>query len=347
MKRIRVGDKFIGEKEPCFIIAEAGVNHNGDIKLAKKLVDAAIWAGADAVKFQTFKAEEVAAEGAQMAAYQEKNIGKRESQVAMLKKLELGYDEFSELKTYCDKKGVIFLSTPHDASAVEILDPLVPLFKVGSGDLTNFPLLKKLVGKGKPIILSTGMASMEEVEETVDFLKSLNLKDLILLHCTSVYPCPVEEVNLRTMETMQKKFDFLVGYSDHTLGIEVSVAAVVLEAPVLEKHFTLDKNMEGPDHKASLEPEELKELVRAVRNVEKAMGSAKKETTSSEREIKVVVRKSLVARVPISKGAVVEENMLTVKRPGSGIDPRRLVDVVGKKAKKDIKKDEVLTWSKV
>lgn len=341
--KIKIGNKLIGEKEACFIIAEAGVNHNGLLKLAKRLVDRAKEAGADAVKFQTFKAENVATEKTAMASYQKKNIGKKETQLEMLKKVELDYKDFIALKKYCDKRKIIFLSTPHSEDAVDFLEPLVPAYKIGSGDLTNLPFLERIAKKRKPIILSTGMATLNEVKEAVKTIKEAGNNKIILLHCTSNYPCPFEEVNLRAMQTLQKSFrDLLVGYSDHTLGITVPIMAVAMGARVLEKHFTLDKNLPGPDHKASLEPRDLKEMVRATRNAEKALGTGIKKPTSSEEKIKKIVRKSIVAKADIPKGAKITKDMLIIKRPGTGVEPRYLIKIVGKIAKQNIKKDSLI-----
>ena len=335
----------IGERENCFIIAEAGINHNGDIKLAKKLVDVAKEAGADAVKFQTFKAENVVAENTAMASYQRRNIKRKETQQEMLKRMELDYKDFIRLKEYCDKKKIIFLSTPHSEDAIDFLEELVPAYKVGSGDLTNLPFLEKIAKKKKPVILSTGMATLSEVKEAVRTLKRAKNNKIILLHCTTNYPCPLEEVNLKAMLTLKKEFDLPVGYSDHTLGILVPVMAVAMGAQVLEKHFTLNKNLPGPDHKASLEPEELKEMIKTIREVEKALGDGIKKPTKSEEKIKKVVRKSIVAKVDIPKGTKITRDMLDIKRPGTGIEPKYLKRIIGRESKKNIKKDTLIKLS--
>jgi len=345
--RMKIGARLIGEGEPCFIIAEAGVNHNGDIGLAKELIDAAKKAGADAVKFQTFKAENLVTENAEMAEYQKKNLGKKESQLKMLKKLELDYKDFKRLKRYCDKKGIIFLSTPHSEDAVDFLEPLVPAYKIGSGDLTNLPFLEKITQKKKPIILSTGMATLEEVREAVKTIKKQGNNKIILLHCTTNYPCPIEEVNLKTILTLKREFRLPVGYSDHTLGITVPIVAVAMEARVLEKHFTLDKNLPGPDHKASLEPKELEEMVKLVREAEKALGSGIKKPTKSEEKIKKVARKSIVAKTDIPKGTKIKKEMLIIKRPGTGIKPKYIHRLIGRKAKEDIESDELISFQKL
>jgi len=344
MVKIKIGNKLIGEGEPCFVIAEAGVNHNGDINLAKKLIDTAKEAGADAVKFQTFKAENVVIENAEMAEYQKKNIGRSETQLKMIKRFELGYKDFIELKKYCDRKKITFLSTPHSEDAIGFLEPLVPAYKIGSGDLTNLPFLEKIAKKKKPIILSTGMANLSEVRGTVRTIKKQGNNKIILLHCTTNYPCPLEEVNLRAMQTLKKEFDLPVGYSDHTLGMIVPITAVALGAQVLEKHFTLSRDSLGPDHKASLEPKELKEMVIAIRKAEKALGVGIKKPTKSEEKIKGDARKSIVAMINIPKNTKITENMLIIKRPGIGIEPKYLNKIVGKRARRDIKKDTLINF---
>lgn len=345
--KIKIGNKLIAEEKPCFIIAEAGVNHNGNFRLAKKLVDAAKEAGADAIKFQTFKSEDLVTETGEMAEYQKKNIGKKESQLEMLKKLELSYQEFKKLKKYCDKKKIIFLSTPHTENAIDFLDSLVSVYKIASPDLTNLPFLKGIAQKKKPIILATGMASLSEVKEAVRVVKRAGNKKIIILHCTTNYPCPLEEVNLRAMMTLKKEFKLPVGYSDHTLGIIVPIMAVAMGAQVLEKHLTLDKNLSGPDHKASLNPEELKEMVKSIRETEKVLGNAKKEALKSEEEIKKLIRKSIVAKIDIDKGSIIKGKMLEIKRPGNGILPKDLKKIIGKRAKKKIKKDQLITWKMI
>jgi len=340
----------IGIDKPCFIIAEAGVNHNGDIKLAKRLVDAAVDAGSDAVKFQTFKSENVVTKYADMAKYQEKNTGEKELQLDMIKKFELSYDKFLILKKYCDDNGTIFLSTPHSLDAVDFLQDIVPFYKVSSGDLTNIPFLKKIAKKDKMLIISTGMATLDEVREAVRAIEDEKNRKIVLLHCTTSYPCPLKDVNLNAMKTMMREFDYPVGYSDHTLGFDVSKLAVREGASVLEKHFTIDKDLKGPDHKASLGPNELKELVRLIRNKEfnvnenedLIMGSYEKKPTKDEIEISKIVRKSIVAKIDISKGTIITEEMLAIKRPGIGIKPKYINKIIGNKAKRTIKQDTVL-----
>ena len=341
---IKIENRIINEKTLCFIIAEAGVNHNGDINLAKKLIDKAKEGGVDAVKFQTFMAEDLVTKEGEMADYQKKNTGETESQLAMLKKIELSPGEFEELKKYCDKKNIIFLSTPHTEDAIDFLEPLVPAYKVGSGDLTNIPFLEKIARKKKPIILSTGMATLSEVKEAVGTIKKAGNNKIILLHCTTNYPCPLEEVNLKAMLILKKEFNLPVGYSDHTLGITVPIMAATLGAVILEKHFTINKNLPGPDHKASLEPDELREMVIAIRNTEKALGGGVKKPTKSEEKIKKVVRKSIIAKIDIPKGAKITDEILIIKRPGNGIQPKYLHKVIGKIARGDIKKDNLIKF---
>lgn len=345
--KIRIEDKLIGEEEPCFIIAEAGVNHNGSVELAKKLIDAAKDAGADAVKFQTFKTENVVVKDAQKAEYQKETTGEG-SQYEMIKKLELTEEGFRELADYAEKKDIMFLSSPFDKESVDLLYELdVPAFKVGSGEITNFPLLRHIAKKEKPIILSTGMSTLGEIEEALDVIRSEGVEDIILLHCVSNYPARIEDVNLRAMGTLKQAFKLPVGFSDHTLGITAPIAAVALGACVIEKHFTLDRNLPGPDHKASLEPDELKEMVKDIREVEKALGNGIKKPTKEEEEVKKVARKSIVAKVDIPEGAIITEDMLDVKRPGTGIEPKYLKFIIGRKAKEDIKKDDVIRFEMI
>lgn len=331
-----------------FIIAEAGVNHNGDIKLAKKLINVAKDAGADAVKFQTFKAENVVIKNAEKAEYQKETTGIRESQYDMIKKLELTEEDFRELADYAKKEGILFLSSPFDKESVDLLYELdVPAFKVASGEITNFPLLKYIAKKEKPIILSTGMSTLGEVEEALNVIRSEGVRDVVLLHCVSNYPAKIEDINLRAMETLKHAFKVPVGFSDHTLDITASIAAVALGACVIEKHFTLDRKLLGPDHKASLEPNELKEMVKTIRDLEKALGDGIKRPTKDEVEIKRVARRSIVAKEDMSKGIIITEDMLDVKRPGTGIPPKYMEMIVGRKAKENIKKDEIIAMGMI
>jgi N,N'-diacetyllegionaminate synthase len=346
-KSIQIGTKHIGEKHPCFLIAEAGVNHNGKLAIAKKLVDVAVSAKADAVKFQTFKAEGVVTDDTGIASYARKNIGKNLTQLEMIKRYELNYKEFKELKRYCDTKKILFLSTPHSFDAIDFLEDLVPAYKFGSGDLTNIPALQYASRKHKPLLVGTGMATLAEVRTALRAMYASGNHQIIMLHCTTNYPCPLNEVNLRAMLTMQNTLNCLVGYSDHTLGITVPVMAATLGAVVIEKHFTLDKSLSGPDHKASLSPEELTLMVSSIRNVEDALGSYAKKPTPSEREILKLVRKSIVAQQTIKKGVIVRRNMLDIKRPGTGLSPIHLQHIMGKKTKKLIRKNELIRLNMV
>jgi len=327
-----------------FVIAEAGVNHNGSIELAKQLIDAASDAGADAVKFQTFKAEKLVSKNAKKAAYQQKNMQDEDSsQFNMLKKLELDIETHKELIAYCKTKDIMFLSTPFDLESVDMLDSLgLEIFKIPSGEITNLPYLRKIAKLGKKIVLSTGMATLSEVEDAISVLTCNGTKkeNITVLHANTMYPTPIEDVNLKAMLTIGKTFDVAYGYSDHTLGIEVPTAAVALGASVIEKHFTLDKNMQGPDHKASLEAHELKAMVKAIRNIEKAMGDGIKKPSRSETPNITIVRKSIVAVRPIKKGEVLSEENLTVKRPADGISPMRWDEIIGSKANQDYQADE-------
>jgi N,N'-diacetyllegionaminate synthase len=350
MKNIDVGSRTIGESKPCFIIAEAGVNHNGDIDFAKKLVDIAASAGADAVKFQTFKAEKLVLQGVDKAKYQMNSTGPKESQYQMLKKLELTESNFEELKTYAEKNNIIFLSTPFDHESVDFLDRIdVPLFKIGSGEITNLPLLSHIAKKNKPVILSTGMATLGEIEEALHTLMSEELKDIIVLHCITSYPAKTEEANLNVIKTLRSCFKLPVGLSDHTLGINVSLAARVLGACVIEKHFTLDKKLPGPDHRASLDPDELKALVKGIREIESALGDGIRNPTKEEENIKKFVRKKLIAIVDIPKNTTISEEMITIKRVGTdeGIPPKFFNDILGKKTYQDIKINSIINWNMI
>ncbi len=323
-----------------FIIAEAGVNHNGSLELAKKLVDCAKEAGADCIKFQTFKAKNLVSPIAQKAEYQKKTTGD-DSQFSMLKKLELSYDEFIELKEYCDHSGICFLSTPFDFDSIDFLSSLdMPFWKIPSGEVTNYPYLVALAKTGKPIVMSTGMCEMNEIEEAIRVLCENGAKEISLLHCNTEYPTPFTDVNLKAMETLREVFGLKVGYSDHTKGIEVPIAAVALGAAIIEKHFTLDRNMEGPDHKASLEPSELKSMISSIRNIEQAIGSSEKKPSDSEKKNIAIARKSIVAKCKINKGEILSESNLTVKRPGNGISPMRWPDVLGTIAIHDFEEDD-------
>ena len=332
-------------KNSVFIIAEAGVNHNGDIHIAMKLIDAAVSAGADAVKFQTFKTENVVSQTAPKAQYQ-KEIGEsNESQFDMLKKLELDIDAHKTLLSYCQTKGIKFLSTPFDNKSIDLLESLgLDVYKIPSGEITNLPYLRHIGSLSKKVIMSTGMSTMSEIKEALSILlKAGTLKENItILHANTMYPTPMQDVNLRAMLTIQNYFDIPVGYSDHTLGIEVDIAAVAMGATVIEKHFTLDKTLDGPDHQASLNPDELKSMVMAIRNIEKAMGDGKKVVSSSEKENKDIARKSITAIQKINKGDIFTEDNITVKRPGNGISPMKWDEVIGSKAKKNYLFDDLI-----
>lgn len=329
--------------DKVLIIAEAGVNHNGDINLAKQLIDAAADAGADIVKFQTFKAENLVTQTAKKAEYQLQTTSKEESQFQMLKKLELSVEDHMELIKYAKEREIDFLSTPFDIDSLQILIDLdVETIKLPSGEITNYPLLKKSAETGKRIILSTGMSNLEEIRDAVKALKTNGTEEIILLHCNTQYPTPYEDVNLNAMKTISEATGLSVGYSDHTRGIAVPIAAVAMGATVIEKHFTLDRNMEGPDHKASLEPHELKAMVSAIRNVEKAMGDGVKEPSKSEKENIGIARKSIVARKKIKKGEKFTEQNITTKRPGTGINPMRWNEILGTVAIRDFDEDELI-----
>ncbi len=326
-----------------FVIAEAGVNHNGSIEIAKKLIDSASAAGADAVKFQTFRAESLVCKTAKKAEYQLGVTDRSETQYDMLKKLELTEQMHKELMEYCAKKKIMFLSTPFDIGSVKLLSKLgMQIFKIPSGEITNLPYLREIAGHQKKVILSTGMSNMNEVKAAVDVLKENGAADIILLHCNTQYPTPVSDVNLLAMVKMHEELGLPVGYSDHTLGIEVPIAAAALGAAVIEKHFTLNKNMEGPDHKASLESQELKRMVEGIRKTELALGVGIKQASDSEKENRDIVRKSIVAASGIKKGEKYTEENLTVKRPGIGISPMRWDEVIGKTAGRDYETDEMI-----
>ncbi len=328
-----------------FIIAEAGVNHNGSVELAKKLIDVAVDRGADAVKFQTFKAEKLVSKNAQKADYQKETTDKTESQFDMIKKLELDLNTHKELISYCKTKNIMFLSTPFDHDSIELLKTLgLEIFKIPSGEITNLPYLRHIGKLGKKVILSTGMADIGEIEDALDILISSGTQkeNIIVLHANTMYPTPMEDVNLKAMVTIGNTFDIAFGYSDHTLGIEVDIAAVAMGASCIEKHFTLDKTMDGPDHKASLEPDELKAMVKAIRNIELALGSSIKKPTKSEIPNMQIARKSIVAKTEIKKGDKLSEENITIKRPGNGINPMRWDELLGTVASKDYLEDELI-----
>lgn len=327
------------------IIAEAGVNHNGSYELAIKMVDEAKRAGADYVKFQTAKPELVISTFAPKAEYQKETTGAAESQLEMCKAIHLPLTDYKPLKEYCDKVGIGFMSTPFDLVSIDVLEPLdMDYYKIPSGEITNLPYLRKIASKHRPVILSTGMCEVEEVEAALQVLEQGGVKrsDIIVLHCNTEYPTPMADVNLRAMDDLRRSLGVEVGYSDHTKGIEVPIAAVALGATVIEKHFTLDKTMEGPDHKASLEPDELKAMVDAIRNIEQALGDGHKHVSPSERKNMDIARKSIVAARDISKGEVLTEENITTKRPGNGISPMRWDSVIGTTAIRDFGYDELI-----
>lgn len=348
LKNIKIGNKFIGENQPVFIIAEAGVNHNGDIKLAKKLVDVAIDCGADAVKFQTFTTELLVTETAEQSVYQTKNIDKIESQYKMLKKLELSQSNFRSLRDYCKKKKIIFLSTSFSEPDADFLEKLgVPAFKISSGDIDNPPFLKHLALKGKPLIISSGASSLEEIKTAIKAIKKAGHQDLVILHCISNYPAAPGSLNLRAIKTIQAEFGCLTGYSDHSEGIMAGALAAALGACVVEKHFTFDKKMAGPDHKASLDPAELANFVKLIRQAEVMLGSSEKKFLPVEENSKISGRKSIVAKNNIPAGAIIKAGDLIMKRPGSGLRAAELDRVIGKIAKKSIKYDTIITWEMI
>ena len=325
------------------IIAEAGVNHNGDIIIAKKMIDFAKEAGADYIKFQTFIPENLVSKYAKKAEYQKITTASNESQLQMLRKLMLSENEFIEISDYCEATSIGFISTPFDLESVGFLNSFnMDFWKVPSGEITNLPYLVEIAKTGKPIILSTGMSNLDEIDEAISVLKDNGAGKITLLHCNTQYPTPMEDVNLNAMLTLKDRYNCDVGYSDHTLGIEVSIAAVALGATVIEKHFTLDRNMEGPDHKASLELKEFKSMVSAIRNIEKALGTGNKVASPSETENKDIARKSIVASRMIKKGEVFTKDNITAKRPGSGISPMRWYNVIGAVAKRDFQEDELI-----
>ena len=336
---INIGGKLIGADQSVFIIAEAGVNHNGRLDLALKLIDEAAKAGADAIKFQTFRAEQVVTESGKMAEYQKKNIGKSESQISMLKKLELNEKYYPRLIKYALKRKIIFLSTPHGGfESVDFLNKIgIPAFKFGSGDLTNLPLLEYAAKFRRPMIVSAGMATLDEIKEAVRTIRKAGNNKIVILHCTTDYPCPLEEVNLSAMAEIAKKTGVLTGYSDHTLGSQVAVMASALGACMIEKHLTLDKNIPGPDHKASANPEEFKAMVGQVRKVKLIMGSPAKKPSKNELAYIPVVRKSVVSAASIKKGETFNKINLAIKRPGTGLAPKYFLKIIGKTAKKNIK----------
>ena len=346
MRQVRIAGKTVGEGHPCFIIAEAGVNHNGDVDTALKLVDVAADAGADAVKFQTFDSDQVVAPEAPKATYQVETTGAEESQREMLRTLELPPESFHRLQSRCGERGIIFISTPFDHDSVDLLDRLgVPAFKVGSGEVGNLPLLRHIAAKGRPIILSTGMSYLGEVEWAIGAVHGAGNDQIMVLHCVSAYPTEPRDANLRAMETLAQAFQVPVGFSDHTRGLEVPLAAVALGARVLEKHFTLDRDMPGPDHRASLEPDQLRELVRGIRAVESALGDGVKQPAAAETNIRGVARRSIYLRNLVDAGAILREEDLICLRPAGGIPPHQLDAVVGRRLRRACPAGAAVAWS--
>jgi len=343
MKSVTLATRIIGEGEPCFVIAEAGVNHNGDFARAKSLIDAAILARADAVKFQTYRTERLVTADAPVADYQKRIAGGGESQADMLKKFELSFEAFRELADYCREKGILFLSTPFDEESADFLFDLgVPAFKMGSGDLTHLSFLKYVARKGLPMIVSTGMADMSDVEAAAQALRHAGNSQFILLHCVSAYPADPATVNLRAMRALARQFNVPVGFSDHTRGIEVAVGAAALGACVIEKHFTLDRRLPGPDHAASLEPRELAAMVYAIRTVQAALGEGIKQPIEAERNVALASRRSLVAARAILAGTKLTTDYVQMRRPGTGLSPSRLGELVGRIVRVDIPSGSLL-----
>lgn len=329
-------------KKVC-IIAEAGVNHNGNIDLAKEMIRVAKDAGVDYVKFQTFRPQNLVSKFAEKAEYQKKSTGSGESQLEMLEKLTLSDEDYFSLKSYCDEQQIGFISTPFDLDSIAFLEQLnMDFWKIPSGEITNLLYLEAIGRTGKKVVLSTGMSEISEVQEAISVLEQNGTKEIILLHCNTQYPTPFQDVELLAMTDLKKKTGKRVGYSDHSLGIEVPIAAAALGAEVIEKHFTLDRSMEGPDHLASLEPEDLKNMVKAIRNIEQALGNGVKKVSPSEMENKNIARKSIIAKCSIQKGEVFTEENLTTKRPGNGISPMKWYEILGKKATRDFSEDELI-----
>lgn len=341
---VSIGQRKVGVGEPCFVIAEAGVNHNGSLQLARELVDVAVKAHADAVKFQTFKSEKVCSPGAPKATYQVQTTGGDESQLEMGKKLELPFEGFRELQAYCKSKGLLFLSTPFDYDSADFLSELsVPAFKIPSGEITNLPFVEHVARKGRTLIVSTGMSTIDEVDKAVKTICATGNQQLVLLQCVSNYPAQASSVNLRAMDTLAKAFDVPVGYSDHTIGTEIAIAAVALNACVIEKHFTISRDLPGPDHRASLEPDELAAMVRCIRNVEAALGDGEKRPALEEANTAAVARRSLVAARYIPAGTVMTEELIVILRPGTGLPPTMRPQLIGRRVRRDIEPGTLLS----
>ncbi len=331
-----------------YVIAEAGVNHNGDIKLAKQLIDVAKDAGADAVKFQTFKAEESTGRHAEKAAYQKNNDPTRETQLDMIRKLELPFDDFAVLQEYCNKKQIDFISTPDGTQSLQCLVKLnIPFIKIGSTEVTNYPFLKEIAATGKPLLLSTGMSTLGEVEKAIDTIYETGNRQVTLMHCTTDYPTDIKNVNMNAMITLKNAFHVPIGYSDHTLGFEAAVAAVVMGAVVIEKHITLDRDLPGPDHRASMPPEEFCEYVKHIRNAELLLGDGRKKPSEHEKDIMNQVRRSILANKDLKKGTILSKEMFCYKRPGDGIRPEYADILTGRELKRDIGEDEKIMWEDI
>lgn len=342
---MRIDRESMSKNNKIFIIAEAGVNHNGSVSIAKKMIDAAAKAGADAVKFQTFRAEELATRRAPKAKYQQESEKLHETQYAMLKKMELSAHDHKELMRYCAARNIKFLSSPFDMESIDLLNSMgLAVFKIPSGEITNLPYLKKIGALRKKVILSTGMADFREVKKAVEILLSAGTsrRDITVMHCTTEYPAPFKEANLRAIVTLKNKLKMRIGYSDHTEGVEAAIAASALGASVIEKHFTLDRCMAGPDHKASIEPDELEKFVKAIRNIELALGNGIKRSSASESRNRMIVRKSIVAKRPIRRGEAFTDDNIAAKRPSGGISPMNWKKVLGRTARKDFKRDEAI-----
>ena len=343
MNKIRIGNKKIGEGYPCFIVAEIGMNHNGDVELAKKIIKSAFSCGVDAVKFQIFTAERLVTKNAKTYGAVKDHLPR--CQQEMYKKYELKEEEYKRLKKCCDEFGLNFFASVFDEENADMLERVgTCAYKIASCDITHIPLIEHIAKKGKPIILSTGMSTLGEVKEAVDAIISKGNKQIVLTHCISSYPAKIEGSNLKSINTLEKEFGFIVGYSDHTSGWLSDIAAVALGAKVIEKHFTIDKKLQGVDHHLSMNPKEMKELVKNVRIVEKGLGNGKKNATKAEIETRKLARRSIIARIDIPRGAVITKEMLVIKRPGTGITPKDIHKVIKKKAVRKIKQDEILSY---
>lgn len=349
MKKVKIGERWIGEREPTYIVAEAGVNHNGNVDLAKEMINEAKKCGVDAVKFQVFKAEEFVSDPNNTHTYRSQGKFVTEPQLDMFKRYEFGVNEWKEIFEYCKNKNIEFFATPQNLSDLDFILSIVdmPVIKVGSDDLTNLELLGYYAKKNKALIISAGMAYISEIEDAVNTIRNTGNIDLIVLHCVSSYPADAGEVNLRKMLTIKQAFEVIVGFSDHTIGSTAAVGAVVLSAKVIEKHFTLDKSLPGPDHWFSANPDEMRELVDEIRFIEEALGSGIIEPTPKELEMRKIARRSIVASKAISKGDIISKDMVNLKRPGTGLPPKFVEHIIGKKVKLDIKKNEQITFDKV